>query len=81
MAAWLRLSGARAGAGAGREPADASIAAQRMDLDGIAFILLNRRTASPELRDYVEHVLPLAVISQDDERTLFVRWPHDGMGD
>jgi hypothetical protein len=79
IATWLRLSGARAGAGG--EPADASLAARRMDLDGITFILLNRRTASPELRDYVEHVLPLAVISQDDERTLFVRWPHDGMGD
>ncbi|HWF84748.1 MAG TPA: hypothetical protein VG222_07885 [Vicinamibacterales bacterium] len=80
IATWLRLSGARASAGADGGSADASLAAQRMDQDGIAFVLLNRRIASPELREYVEHVLPLAIVSQDDQRTLFVRLPHERIG-
>jgi hypothetical protein len=80
IATWLRLSGARANAIPAGGAANATLAAQRMDLDDIAFVVLNRRTASPELRDYVEHVLPLAVISRDDERTLFARLPHDPFG-
>jgi hypothetical protein len=77
IATWLRLSGARTNAIPAGGPANVTLAAQRMDLDDIAFVLLNRRTASPELRDYVEHVLPLEVVSQDDERTLFARLSHD----
>jgi hypothetical protein len=73
LAAWLRLSGARADAASRGEIPDAALAAQRMDQDDIAFVLLNRRTASPQLRDYVERVMPLTVVSQDRERTLFVR--------
>jgi hypothetical protein len=79
IAAWLLLSGAPAVGSDGEVP-DASVAAQRMDRDDIAFVLLNRRTASPALRDYVERVLPLTVVSQDDERTLFVRSPRDRIG-
>jgi hypothetical protein len=75
IAAWLRLSGARGDVVGNDSMPDAEVAGQRMDQDGIAFVLLNRRTASPQLREYVEHVLPLAVISEDAGRTLFVRVP------
>jgi hypothetical protein len=75
IAAWLRLSGARADAVGNDAMPDAAAAGPRMDRDGIAFVLLNRRTASAQLREYVEHVLPLAVVSEDAERTLFVRIP------
>ena len=42
-----------------------------METDGIAFIMLNRRSASPPLVEYVERVLSLAVVAQDEERTLY----------
>jgi hypothetical protein len=46
-------------------------AAERLRAHGIAFVLLNRRLAPAKLRQYVESVLPLSVIAQDDERTLY----------
>lgn len=69
VAAWLWLSGARADVVAGGALPDATLAAQRMAADGIAFVMLNRRSASPQLREYVEQVLPLTLIAQDEERT------------
>ncbi len=73
IATWLRLSGASARIAGDGELANAATAEHRMDMDDIAFVMLNRRTASPQLRDYVERMLPLTVVSQDDERTLYVR--------
>jgi hypothetical protein len=73
IATWLRLSGAHADVIPDEEAAGRALAGQRMEMDDIAFVLLNRRSASPQLRDYVEHELPLAVVSQDEDRTLFVR--------
>ena len=50
-------------------------------MDDITFVMLNRRSASPQLRDYVEHVLPVAILAQDEERTLFVRLDRSRIGD
>ena len=77
IAGWLRLSGARPDIVAGGELPDATLAGQRMQADGIAFVMLNRRTASPQLREYVEHVLPLALIAEDEERALYLSAPID----
>ena len=72
IATWLRLSGASAGVVPGESLTDATIIRQWMDADGVAFVMLNRRTASPELRAYVEQTLPLTQIAADDERTLYL---------
>jgi len=73
ISTWLRLSGAKGGAVPAPATADASVAAQTMAADGISFVVLNRRTASLELRNFVEHELPVRVIADDGERTLYVR--------
>ena len=54
---------------------DAAQIRQRLDADGIAFVMLNRRTASPALREYVEHAMSLTPIARDDERTLYLSKP------
>jgi hypothetical protein len=77
IATWLRLSGASASVVPGGEMADAARVRQQMEADGIAFVMLNRRTASPELRAYVEHVMPLTLIAHDEERTLYLSTPLD----
>jgi hypothetical protein len=81
IAAWLRLSGARADVVPEQALPDRTLAGKRMIMDDIAFVVLNRRSASPQLRDYVEHVLPVAILAQDDERTLFVRVDRSQIGD
>ena len=40
--------------------------------NGISFVMLNRKSASAELRDFVGE-LPLAAVAEDAERTLYVR--------
>jgi hypothetical protein len=72
IATWLRLSGAIPGAVAGESLTDPSMIRQWMGADGVAFVMLNRRTASAELRAYVEQTLPLTQIAADDERTLYL---------
>lgn len=47
-------------------------AAARLRENGIAFLVLNRRLASERLIRYVEDVLPLARIAEDESRTLYV---------
>ena len=39
---------------------------------GISFVTLNKRTAGQELTAYVTQVLPLTMIAEDEERTLFL---------
>jgi hypothetical protein len=39
--------------------------------NGIAFVMLNREYASPELVEYVEMQLPLTSIATEGERTLY----------
>jgi hypothetical protein len=51
---------------------DRLLAADRLRENGIAFVVLNRRTASRELVDYVQRTLPLTRIADDDERSLYV---------
>src|SRR5204863_6698830 len=73
IAAWLRLSGARADVvPEGPLPAR-ELAGERLAADGIAFLILHRGAASPELREYVERVLPLTPVAEDGDRVLYVR--------
>ena len=73
IAAWLRMSGARAGvARDGALPAR-ELAGERLTANGIVFVILHRGAASPELREYVERVLPLTPVAVDEDRVLYVR--------
>jgi hypothetical protein len=72
LAVWLRLSGARLKSDPGALQADRDVATERLAAAHIAFIMLNRRTASSELQAYVEKVLPVTRIADDDERSLYV---------
>ncbi len=49
----------------------ARAAAESLAADEIAFVMLHERAASPELRHYVEQVMPLTAIARDGERTLY----------
>jgi len=71
LAAWLRLSGESPDRTGPAPLPPAGVAAERLRADGIAFIMLNRKTAPPELLDHTEHVLPLKMLARDDERTLY----------
>jgi hypothetical protein len=71
ISGWLRLSGLRADAADARPLPDRQAAGERLMANGIAFVMLNRKTASPELQAYVERVLPLRTIAQGDDRVLF----------
>lgn len=73
LAAWLQLSGAH-GNNDSNHPLlpGAALAEERLKADGIAFVLLNRATASAALREYVERVLPLTLVAQEDNRALYV---------
>jgi hypothetical protein len=68
----LRLSEREGAVGAARQPPDRQLAAERLREIGIAFVVLNRRTASPSLAGYVERVLPLTRIAEDGERSLYL---------
>ena len=48
------------------------VAGERLKANGIAFVMLNRKTASPELRQYVERVLPLTMVAQSGDHALYV---------
>jgi hypothetical protein len=72
LAGLLRLSERQGAVGASRPPPDRQLAAERLREIGIAFVVLNRRTASPSLAGYVERVLPLTRIAEDGERSLYL---------
>jgi hypothetical protein len=72
LAALLRLSQRAASLQDAPPLPDRMAAADRLSLNGIAFIVLNRAAASAELVDYVEHVLPLTLIAQADTRSLYL---------
>ena len=72
IAAWLRLSGARADATRDGPLPDREQAAERLKANGIVFLILHRGAASPELRDYVERVLPVMPVAEDGDRVLYV---------
>ena len=72
LATLLRLS-ASGGTLQPTEPApDSELAANRLRVNNIRFIVLNTDTASPALVEYVERVLPLALIAQEGERRLYM---------
>jgi hypothetical protein len=72
IAAWLRLSGARADATRDGPLPDREQAAGRLKANGIAFLILHRGAASPELRGYIERVLPVTAVAEDGDRVLYV---------
>ena len=73
ISAWLRMSGARADVvPEGPLPAR-ELAGERLAANGIAFLILHRGAASPQLREYVERVLPLTPVAEDGDRVLYVR--------
>jgi hypothetical protein len=73
IAAWLRMSGARADVvHEGPVPAR-ELAGERLAANGIVFLILHRGAASLELREYVERVLPLTPVAEEGDRVLYVR--------
>jgi hypothetical protein len=72
LSALLRLS-SRHGA---RHPMQSlpgpELAANRLRENGIAFVVLNRETASPALTEYAERVLPLRLLVTNGDRSLYV---------
>ena len=52
--------------------ADASVAAERLRANGIAFVVLDRAAAPARLTEYVETVLPLDLVATEGERSLYV---------
>jgi len=68
----LRLSGREGAVDTARPLPDRQLAADRLREIGIAFVVLNRRTASPSLAEYVERVLPLTRIAEEGERSLYL---------
>lgn len=72
IAAWLRLSGARADATKEGPLPNREQARERLAANGIAFLILHRGSASAELRDYVERVLPLTRVAEDEDRVLYL---------
>jgi hypothetical protein len=72
LAGLLRLSKRDGAADAARPLPDRQLAADRLHEIGIAFVMLNRSTASPSLAEYVEHVLPLTRIAEEGERSLYL---------
>jgi hypothetical protein len=50
---------------------DAETAGARLRANGIAFVVLNRRLAPAALTQYVESVLQLELIAEDNERALY----------
>ena len=73
IASWLRMSGARADVVPDGPLPTREIAVERLKANGIAFLILHRGAASPELREYVERVLPLTPVAEDGDRVLYVR--------
>ena len=72
LAGLLRLS-ARDHAVESTQPLpDRQLAADRLREDGIAFVVLNRETASGALADYVDRVLPLARVADEGGRSLYL---------
>jgi hypothetical protein len=72
IAGWLRLSGERAGSTRPASLPGRDLAGRLLQASGIKFVILHRGAATPELRAYVEDVLPLTRVSDDGDRVLYV---------
>jgi hypothetical protein len=75
LAAFLRLSARSLPLDGGDALPDRLQARNRLRTDGIAFLMLNRQTASARLIDYVEHVLPVQRVADEGDRSLYVVEP------
>ena len=71
LAAWLRLSGARREVVPDAPLPDRQSATKQLHADGIAYLMLNKRTIGQALREYVLGTLPIRQIADDDTYTLF----------
>jgi hypothetical protein len=71
LAGLLRVSD-RGDVDAARPLPGRQVAADRLRENGIAFVVLNRATASPALADYVDRVLPLILIAHEGGRSLYL---------
>jgi hypothetical protein len=72
ISGWLRLSGMRVDAADLRPLPGRELAGERLKANGIAFVMLNLKTSSAELREYVERILPLTMIAEGGEHVLYV---------
>jgi hypothetical protein len=72
ISALLRLSAPTGDSDTSVPSPDRQSAATLLRRDGIRFVMLNRATAPPALFDYVVHDLPLTLISEDGERSLYI---------
>jgi hypothetical protein len=72
LAGLLRLSERPTAATAAWQLPDRLLAAERLRLNGIAFVVLNRDLASAALIDYVQRVLPLTLIAESGGRSLYL---------
>jgi hypothetical protein len=71
LSGWLRLSGLDDQTSVHTALPEAADASERMKADHIAFVMLDRERASPPLREYVEHVMPLTLVAVEDGRALY----------
>jgi hypothetical protein len=71
LSALLRLSSRPTHAETGPPLPDRLVAARQFREDHIAFVVLNRATASPALVDYAQRVLPLQLVASDGSRSLY----------
>jgi hypothetical protein len=51
---------------------DRELALDKLRENGIRFIVLDRGRASPKLIEYVERVLPVSLIAEEHERSLYL---------
>jgi hypothetical protein len=72
ISALLRLSAPPGDTDTSVPTPDRQSAAALFRRDGIRFVVLNRTTAPPALLDFVAHDLPLTLIDEDGERSLYV---------
>lgn len=72
LAGLLRVSDPAGGVDPARPLPGRELAAGRLSQNGITFVVLNHSTASPALVEYVERVLPLTLVAQEGERSLYL---------
>lgn len=65
----LRLSGGATLAS--QQTLSAALAGESLRAQGIRFVVLNRREATPDLMRFVDSGLPLRIVQEDEERTLY----------
>jgi hypothetical protein len=51
---------------------DRQLASDKLGENGIRFIVLDRSKASAKLVEYVERVLPLTLIADENQRSLYI---------